>query len=121
VRFRVACDLTLCRLNRLRFTDNDIFEEVPIRIHNPLLIDALLTEWEGEESLHCTFDCLDLSTNPFLERNLECLLECVDDLAHEQAKHEFFKRKRQQMGQMQRRRREEGGALEDESKLVPEP
>jgi len=25
------------------------------------------------------------------------------------------------MGQMQRRRREEGGALEDESKLVPEP
>eukprot|EP00958_Prasinococcus_capsulatus_P002683 scaffold232_cov374-Prasinococcus_capsulatus_cf.AAC.3 len=34
----------------------------------------------------CDFDRLGLSTNPFLEKNLEFLNECLDDLQVEQQK-----------------------------------
>ena len=37
-------------------------------------------------SLQCDFDRLVLSTNPFMEKNLEFLIECMDDLSMEQQK-----------------------------------
>ena len=38
------------------------------------------------------FDCLDLSTNPFLEKNLEYLSTWVDELSMEQSKFQLFAR-----------------------------
>lgn len=42
--------------------------------------------------LQCDFDRLKLSTAPFMERNLEFLIGCMDDLSSEQNK-VFFSRK----------------------------
>lgn len=38
----------------------------------------------------CDFDRLKLSTAPFMERNLEFLIGCMDDLSSEQNKVLFF-------------------------------
>ena len=68
---------------------NDVFEEIPIQIKNAHLNSAFL--WEVEDSASwgargLDFDRLDLSTNPFLEKNMEFLVEYIDELVGEQNK-----------------------------------
>lgn len=85
-----------------------IFEEIPVTFKNPALVQALLYdisdgrhgEFEGTtgdagaaaNGLDCTFDRLDLSTNPYLEKHLEFLCTWVDDLAAEQHKFQYYTR-----------------------------
>lgn len=91
-----------------------IFEEVPIKLTNPGLVKALLmdvadgvlddpsnpqlvekehnTSRLGSSTVKTTFDRLDLSTNPYLEKHLEFLCGWVDDLAVEQQKMQFYAR-----------------------------
>ena len=49
-------------------------------------------EEQEKEKGEVDFDKLDLSTNPFLERNLEFLIECLDDLGVEQNKFQYHQR-----------------------------
>ncbi|KAL7552965.1 hypothetical protein ACHAWF_016196 [Thalassiosira exigua] len=78
-----------------------IFEEVPLTLRNPGLVKALLRD--VGDGLHgpygregsgadTTFDRLDLSTNPYLEKHLEFLCTWVDDLASEQYKFQHYTR-----------------------------
>jgi len=83
-----------------------IFEEIPVTFKNPGLVKALLYdiadgkhgEYEGVgdattvNGLDCTFDRLDLSTNPYLEKHLEYLCSWVDDLSAEQHKFQYYTR-----------------------------
>lgn len=96
-----------------------IFEEIPVTFKNPGLVQALLYDvadgrhgdFEGgydikhsagvgatvaasasSNGLDCTFDRLDLSTNPYLEKHLEFLCTWVDDLAAEQHKFQYYTR-----------------------------
>lgn len=62
----------------------NIFEELPIKLTNPGLCQALLTDLACPEETN--FDRLDLSTNPYLEKHLEFLCTWVDDLREEQHK-----------------------------------
>merc|ERR1719464_2477928 len=79
----------------------NIFQEVPVTLTNPGLVRALLRDVGN--SLHgsygqevtgydTTFDRLDLSTNPYLEKHLEFLCSWVDDLATEQHKFQYYTR-----------------------------
>mmetsp|Transcript_6606 Transcript_6606/g.9648 ORF Transcript_6606/g.9648 Transcript_6606/m.9648 type:complete len:336 (+) Transcript_6606:92-1099(+) len=85
----------------------NIFEEIPVKLTNAGLVQALLLDVGkrtsnstedgivGEkdiDGLECTFDNLDLSTNPYLEKHLEFLCSWVDDLAAEQHKFQYFSR-----------------------------
>jgi len=75
----------------------DIFEEVPVVLTNPGLARALLAEVAADEATAAaaadtTFDRLDLSTNPYLEKHLEFLCGWVDDLASEQMKFQYYTR-----------------------------
>jgi len=75
---------SLCKASQ---SFNHIFEEIPIRINNPHLVEAFLLSYQDDESLFDKgrdFDRLDLATNPFLETNLEFLIDSVDQLAGEQ-------------------------------------
>jgi len=101
------CDLSSLKKSNVSF--QDIFEEVPIQLRNSNLANAALYELEGKQNnkwcckgtIHLVrsrtvadsplwdpkaniFDSLDLSTNPFLEKNLEFLIEYIDDLSVEQ-------------------------------------
>lgn len=78
-----------------------IFQEVPITLNNPGLVRALLRD--VGDGLHgpygregsgadTTFDRLDLSANPYLEKHLEFLCNWVDDLAAEQYKFQHYTR-----------------------------
>jgi translation initiation factor 3 subunit H len=94
---------------RLRMTGKNnfikpanIFQEVPVTLNNPGLIRALLRDMgDGLHGSYCgakttgadtTFDRLDLSTNPYLEKHLEFLCSWVDDLAAEQYKFQHYTR-----------------------------
>ncbi|KAL0392543.1 UNVERIFIED_CONTAM: Eukaryotic translation initiation factor 3 subunit H [Sesamum radiatum] len=68
----------------------DIFEEIPIKVSNSALVSAFMTELEADTPVtQCDYDRLQLSTSPFLERNVEFLIECMDDLSMEQQKESF--------------------------------
>lgn len=78
----------------------NIFQEVPVTLNNPGLVRALLRDmgdglhgpYGQEDGPDTTFDRLDLSTNPYLEKHLEFLCTWVDDLASEQYKFQHFTR-----------------------------
>ena len=65
---------------------SEIFVEIPIVMKNANVVKAFLwdlKDTQGDE-LDTDFDRFDLSTNPFLERNLEFLIKSVDELGREQ-------------------------------------
>ncbi|KAK8938342.1 Eukaryotic translation initiation factor 3 subunit H [Platanthera guangdongensis] len=90
----------------------DIFEEIPIKVSNSALISSFMTVLEPDSQVvQCDLDRLKLSTAPFMERNLEFLIECMDDLSSEQNKLQYYYRNlsRQQTQQqtwLQKRRTE---------------
>ncbi|KAL8514996.1 hypothetical protein ACS0TY_013907 [Phlomoides rotata] len=64
-----------------------------IKVSNSALINAFMTELEVDTPVtQCDYDRLQLSTSPFLERNVEFLIECMDDLSMEQQKFLFYYR-----------------------------
>jgi translation initiation factor 3 subunit H len=90
----------------------DIFEEIPISISNSTLHSVLMQEIESDAAANqADFDRLVLSTNPYLEKNLEFLSECLDDLQVEQQKISFYNRnaarQQQQQAQWLQKRRAE--------------
>jgi len=112
-------------LSKTKLSYNDIFEEIPVKIHNSSLITAFIAELEDQGKVESDFERLDLSTNPFLERNLEFLIECLDDLGVEQNKFQFYQRsvQRQQVQQaawLQKRRAENALRKQSGEGLLPE-
>ncbi|KAL6571312.1 Eukaryotic translation initiation factor 3 subunit H [Orobanche hederae] len=90
----------------------EIFEEIPIKVSNSALISAFMTELEADTPItQCDSERLQFSTSPFLESNVEFLIECMDDLSMEQQKFQYYYRNlsRQQAQQqtwLQKRRAE---------------
>jgi len=104
---------------------NDIFEEIPVKIHNSLLIKSLLNTLDEEGNIESDFERLNLSTNPFMEKNLEFLIECLDDLGVEQNKFQYHQRsvQRQQAQQsawLQKRKSENAIRKQNGEELLPE-
>jgi len=88
-------------LSKLKLTSDQMFEELPIRIHNSKLTDAVL--FDLEENLEGLDDSelsiLGLSTQNALERNFDSLLECIEDLTNEQNKFQYYQRRLAQQKQ----------------------
>ncbi|XP_010913059.1 eukaryotic translation initiation factor 3 subunit H isoform X2 [Elaeis guineensis] len=90
----------------------DVFEEIPIKVSNSALISAFMTELEPDSPVtQCDYDRLKLSTAPYMERNLEFLIECMEDLNSEQNKFQYYYRnlsrqQAQQQAWLQKRRTE---------------
>jgi translation initiation factor 3 subunit H len=70
----------------------EILEEVPIKVHNSHLVHAFLYELREEKSMNCDFDRLKLVANPFVEKNLGILADCIDEYSSEQAKFQYHQR-----------------------------
>ncbi|KAK4749095.1 hypothetical protein SAY87_026544 [Trapa incisa] len=90
----------------------DIFEEIPIKVSNSALISAFMAELEGDSPVtQCDYDRLQLSSGPFVERNMDFLIKCMDDLFVEQQKFQYHYRnlsrqQAQQQAWLQKRRTE---------------
>lgn len=100
------------KLREKNLTWQDIFQEIPVKISNSALVSAIMTELETDSpATQSDFDRLVLSTNPFMERNLEFLIECMDDLSMEQQRFQYYYRnlsrqQAQQQAWLQKRRTE---------------
>mmetsp|Transcript_10004 Transcript_10004/g.32433 ORF Transcript_10004/g.32433 Transcript_10004/m.32433 type:complete len:329 (+) Transcript_10004:34-1020(+) len=93
---------TEAALKKAGLSWTDVFQEIPVTITNSPLSTAMMAEIQSESmSTQADFDRMSLSTNPFMEKNLEFLIECMDDLAVEQQKMVFYQRNLQRYGQQQ--------------------
>jgi len=84
----------------------DVFQELPIAVRNSHLNSALLLELQDECAINSNasdFARLELNTNPFLEKQLQLLIDCVDDLQQESNKLQSYERavQRQKSAQTQ--------------------
>ncbi|KAF9971816.1 hypothetical protein BGZ73_005146 [Actinomortierella ambigua] len=102
-------------LAQSKLSFSNIFEELPITIRNSALLNALLFELEtDDESLDATashlttynapssqqrkktlstnYDMLDLSMDPYIERNLEQVMDAIDDHTQEQGNYAYWQR-----------------------------
>ncbi|GMH71632.1 hypothetical protein TrST_g1392 [Triparma strigata] len=91
----------------------NVFKEMTVKVRNPGLVRAALFDLDRNNSPAAAgasvprtvltnsqygangevdFDRLDLSTNPFLEKNLEFLCQWVDELSSEQSKFQVYAR-----------------------------
>eukprot|EP00891_Asterochloris_glomerata_P004352 jgi/Astpho2/4352/e_gw1.00066.13.1_t len=104
--------LTIEKVTAGSITWKDIFEEIPIKVHNTALSSALLAEIEPPTlAKQIDFDKLNLSVAPALEKNLEFVNDCLDDAVSEQQKvsmyHRSVARQQQQQAQWLQKRRQE--------------
>ena len=73
----------------------DVFQELPISVRNSHLHSALLLELQDECSINANasdFSRLELNTNPFLEKQLQLLIDCIEDLQQESNRLQHYER-----------------------------
>jgi len=107
------------------FSFKEIWEEIPIRLHNSALITAFLTELEEVGTAETDFEKLDLSTNSYLEKTLEELSKSLEALGQEQTKFQMYQRnmQRQQAQKsawLQKRRQENAQRKQNGEEPLPE-
>lgn len=72
---------------------SEMFEEIPIFIESPALIEAFLVDWSLLDTSSTTqIEALDTENQVFLERNLQLLIGALGDLAEEQQKLQNYER-----------------------------
>jgi len=78
-----------------------VFESIPVTLTNPGLVKALLRDVSDARSTSApggmgdgdtSFDRLDLSSGPYLEKHMSFLCTWVDDLSAEQNKFQYYTR-----------------------------
>ena len=73
----------------------DVFEEVPIRVKSSNLHAALMLELQDELGIGANasdFSRLEVNTNPFLEKQLQLLIESIEDLQQESNRLQHYER-----------------------------
>lgn len=93
----------------------DVFVEVPIRIHNSSLAQALVADLDPAPRITAPdLDRLDLGSSDYLTKTMSSLIEGVDDILNEAQKislyHRNVARQQQHMAQWLAKRRQENAA-----------
>jgi len=70
----------------------DLFEEVPIKVHNSHLVHGFLYELREGKQMSCHYDRLRASPYSFLQKNLDMLAASIEEYAAEQGKYQFQQR-----------------------------
>jgi hypothetical protein len=78
-------------LSRHNLTHRDILEELPLEVHNSHLVTSLLHTLVSP-ILFPNYDTLDLSVDPYLEKNLEYLIDGMDEWTYEQGNLQYSQR-----------------------------
>lgn len=127
-----AGEFTFEKITDKSISWQEIVTEVPVKISNSALVSAMMGELTRAPAsaaaagvVQADLDRLSMSVNPFLEKSLEFLSECMDDLAAEQQKVAFYQRNlsRQQLQQaqwLQKRKQENLARRAAGQELLPE-
>jgi len=104
-------------------TMDEVFEEVPIRIHNSALVNAKLYDWVCEGTMRAKMDLerLDLGSRAVLDRSMAVLVEGLDVLLQDEGRLEFRKRDVQRRRREHRRNAREEVSQEDLVRAYPDP
>jgi len=116
-----AQTFTVESLREANVSFRDIFEEVPIRIRNLATFSAIfhdLCPTCRRGALEPERSRLDLAVYPYLEKNMEYLIDALDDLAYEQTKFQQYQRALLRYHAQLRRRAEEAAAAADKGKAA---
>ncbi|GAB4818778.1 hypothetical protein N2152v2_005824 [Parachlorella kessleri] len=120
--------LTIEKVRAKSLSWRDVFVEIPITVHNSPLAVALMAEIEPPSTTtQQDFDRLNLSIAPVLEKNMEFLNDCLDDLMVEQNKlsvyQQQYRRLQQQIAQFKLQRVQENRmrVAAGEEKLPEDP
>lgn len=103
-------EFTLDSILKAGVTADEIFEELPIQVRNSNLIRAFLLQMDSEPKRSLDLDS-GATSNEFLEKNLECLIDSIDDLAQESSRFQYYQRalgrhQAQQSGVLAKRKQE---------------
>jgi len=98
--------ITISSLAAANQTSAEIFQELTVKVRNSHLSSALLLELQDECGINANasdFSRLELHSNPFLEKQMQLLVECIDDLQQESSKLQHYERslQRQKAAQQQ--------------------
>jgi len=75
------------------FPSGSMFVEIPISIHSPVIVEAFLVDWAISDPISTTqIEALDVENQVFLEKNVQLLINSLQDLAEEQTKMQMFER-----------------------------
>lgn len=105
--------LTIEKIRGSNLSWKDVFAEIPISLHNSPMAAALAAEITSRRSPLSAIDTdrLTLNAGPVLEKNVEFLNDCLDDLVVEQNKlsmyHHALRRQQQSILQWKMHRRQE--------------
>jgi len=92
-------------LAHAKVNSSSVFQELPIKLHNSALVQALLMELDGTEetTIQTQAASFDMTGGPFLEKHVELLVDCMDELSNESYKLQFYERnvQRQKLQQQQ--------------------
>lgn len=88
--------LTAKDVAEFKLSHANLLEEIPIKIHNNELSKALLLELAEGDHGASSFEKLDLSVNPFLEKQVETVQVKLDGMIGEMARmHDYLKNAQQ--------------------------
>eukprot|EP00470_Lotharella_oceanica_P006338 CAMPEP_0170178378 /NCGR_PEP_ID=MMETSP0040_2-20121228/11839_1 /TAXON_ID=641309 /ORGANISM="Lotharella oceanica, Strain CCMP622" /LENGTH=314 /DNA_ID=CAMNT_0010421411 /DNA_START=17 /DNA_END=961 /DNA_ORIENTATION=+ len=118
MRFYKSKDFSHVNFAKHRIDSSDIFEEVPMKVHNSHLIHAFLYELQCKDKFSCTFDRLELTGDMLFKRNLDIMSNSIDDLLQDQNKFSFYQRQRVR-AQAARNRDKTDGHDEGSKKNLP--
>jgi translation initiation factor 3 subunit H len=138
-------------LAQAKLSFSNIFEELPVQIHNSHYVTMMLhniempkleadrlrslstfastqktqTELEEARPLAPNFDVLDLELDPFMQKNLQYLLDCADVQQQEQNNYQYWQRSvAREQAKMQawlaKRKQENAQRVEKGQKPLPE-
>merc|ERR1711990_499450 len=85
-------EFTLDSILKAGVSADDIFEELPIVVRNSNLIKAFLLQMDETRQRKSDDTEGGVVSNPFLEKNLECMIDSIDDLAQESARFQYYQR-----------------------------
>jgi len=77
---------------KLQCNSQEIFEEVPLKVHNSHLVHGFLYELRESKQLSSHYDRLRTSPYAFLQKNLDMLSTSIEDYAAEQGKYQYLQR-----------------------------
>lgn len=79
-------------ISRVGLSFDEIYQEIPVKIQNTHLANALLIELEDGVTADSEFDRLELSGTAYVEKHVEYVIDCLDDLSAEQGKFQYYQR-----------------------------
>jgi translation initiation factor 3 subunit H len=75
------------------FPSGGMFVEIPISIHSPVIIESFLVDWSIMDPISTSnVDTLDVENQAFMEKNVQLLINSLQDLAEEQQKMQMYER-----------------------------